>query len=73
MSPHTYTYAEVAELLKESMKHQLDLAEACLPWQQYKAFRKLTLDYLADLQKFLGTDRCGRKQYDGEGGGVMGG
>lgn len=50
---NTKSIPEVRELLNQFMKHQLDLAQASLPSEQFKAFRKITLDFFADFERNL--------------------
>ena len=50
--------------LNDIMKKILDLSQSSLPENQFKAFRKIVMDYFAEGKRQLGKDRCGNSMQD---------
>ncbi len=62
---------ELAQKIMGSLITQiLYLAESSLDAAKFKAFRKLTLDYLEDWKRRLKQDWCGEKQSNSKKGGA---
>ncbi len=58
----------VSKTLNEIMVRVLNLGQASVSEHQFRAYRKLVMDFFAEGKRNLGKDRCGESKDDGKGG-----